>query len=81
MSSACTHEFLYMIPDWTVFHILSGHVSAEDELEDEVIPDAAVEEEEDEEEEDEVVVDDPQASDTVSVAVILAWLMIIVSDS
>ncbi|XP_012678062.1 translocon-associated protein subunit alpha-like [Clupea harengus] len=41
-----------------------GHVSAEDELEDEVIPDAAVEEEEDEEEEDEVVVDDPQASDT-----------------
>ncbi|XP_076124817.1 translocon-associated protein subunit alpha-like [Alosa pseudoharengus] len=40
-----------------------GHVSAEDELEDEV-PDAAVEEEEDELEEDEVVVEDPQATDT-----------------
>ncbi|XP_063071461.1 translocon-associated protein subunit alpha-like [Engraulis encrasicolus] len=41
-----------------------GHVSAEDELEDEVIADAAVEEEEEDEEEEEAVVEDPQASDT-----------------
>ncbi|KAL2090887.1 hypothetical protein ACEWY4_013150 [Coilia grayii] len=41
-----------------------GHVSAEDELEDEGIADAAVEEEEEDEEEDEAVVEDPQASDT-----------------
>lgn len=41
-----------------------GHVSAEDELEDEGAPDAAVEEEDDEEEEDEAVVEDPQATDT-----------------
>lgn len=55
---------LWCIEFWRT--ILSGHVSAEDELEDEEAPDAAVEEEEDEEEEDEAIVEDPQATDTVS---------------